>query len=66
MEGYFSTLGGVAQAMAALAPAISMIAVFALIFGGVRLWMKHRDGRKAALMLVLALVLFGNVLIWTL
>ena len=66
MEGYFGALGGVAQAMAAMAPAISMLAVFALIFGGVRLWIKHRDRQKAMLMLVLALVIFVNVVIWTL
>ena len=66
MEGYFGALGGVAQAMAAMAPAISMLAVFALIFGGVRLWIKHRDRHKAMLMLVLALVIFVNVVIWTL
>jgi hypothetical protein len=65
MEGYFGALGGIAQAMAALAPAISMLAVFALIFGGIYLWVKKRDRQKAMLMLVLALVIFGNVVIWT-
>jgi len=44
---------------------IMMIAAFALTGGG--LWMAARLGekKKGALMLVAALVLFGNVLIWT-
>ena len=66
MEGYFGALGGIAQAMSATAPAISMLAVFALIFGGVYLLVKRRERQKAALMLVLAVVIFGNVVMWTL
>jgi hypothetical protein len=66
VEGYLSALGGVAQAMAAAAPAISMLAVFALVFGGVRLWVKRGDRQKAMLMLALAVVIFANVVIWTL
>lgn len=46
------------------APAIAMLAVFALLFGGTRLW--RRDRRKAILMVVCAFVILGNVLIWTL
>ena len=65
MEGYLAALGGVAQAMAAMAPAISMLAVFALIFGGTYLWMKRGERQKAALMLVLAVVILANVVIWT-
>jgi hypothetical protein len=66
MDGYLGTLGGIARAMSATAPAISMLAVFALIFGGVYLGVKKRDRSKAVLMLVLAVVIFGNVVIWTL
>jgi hypothetical protein len=66
MDGYLGALGGIAQAMSATAPAISMLAVFALIFGGIYLWVKKHDRQKAALMLVLAVVIFGNVVIWTL
>ncbi|WEK01574.1 MAG: hypothetical protein P0Y59_07840 [Candidatus Sphingomonas phytovorans] len=66
MGGYYGTLGGVAQAMAASAPAISMLAVFALVLGGVALWVKKGDRQKAVLMLVLAVVIFANVVIWTL
>ncbi len=65
MEGYYGALGGIAQAMSALAPAISMLAVFALIFGAVALLRKKQSRQKAVLMLVLAVVIFGNVLIWT-
>lgn len=45
---------------------IAVLAVFALVAGGIRLIMTKRDRRKGALMLVAALVLLGNVLIWTL
>jgi len=66
VDGYFGALGGIAQAMTALAPAISMLAVFALIIGGIYLLVKKRERQKALLMLVLAVVIFGNVVIWTL
>lgn len=66
MDGYLGALGGVAQAMSAMAPAISMLAVFALIFGGIYLLVKKRERQKGILMLVLAVVIFGNVVIWTL
>lgn len=65
MDGYFGALGGVAQAMSALAPAISMLAVFALVIGGIYLLVKKRERQKALLMLVLAVVIFGNVVVWT-
>ncbi len=40
-----------------------MIAVLALIIGGIRV--ARHDLRRGALMLVAALVILGNVLIWT-
>lgn len=52
--------------IAAVAPAIAMLAVFALVIGGITLIVKRRDRRKGVLMLVMALVLIGNVMIWTL
>jgi hypothetical protein len=45
---------------------IAMIAVFALTAGGVVLLRRGDDGKRGLLMLAAALVLFGNVLIWTL
>ena len=66
MDGYLGALGGIAQAMSATAPAISMLAVFALIFGGIYLLVKKRERQKGLLMLLLAVVIFGNVVIWTL
>lgn len=44
--------------------AIAMIGVFALVIGAVALW-RRGERRKPALMVTAALVLFGNVLIWT-
>ena len=52
--------------MQSLASAIAMLAVFALTWGGVHLIAKRRDRTKGLLMLVCALVILGNVLIWTL
>lgn len=43
---------------------VMMIAVFALIGGGIYLIATRRDRRKGALMLVAAAVLLGNVLVW--
>lgn len=45
---------------------ILMIAAFALAAGGLFLIAKRRDAKKGALMLVCALVLVANVLVWTL
>ena len=50
---------------AAFALSLAMLAVFALVAGGVWLIAKARDRKKGALMLAAAAVLFGNVLIWT-
>ena len=52
--------------IAAAAPSIAMIAAFACLIGGGVLIAKRRDVKKGALMLVMALVLIGNVVIWTL
>jgi hypothetical protein len=46
------------------APAIAMLAAFALAIGGVTL-IRRRNRQKGVLMLVMALVLVGNVVIWT-
>jgi hypothetical protein len=45
---------------------IMMIAAFALAGGGAWLIAKGRDRKKGSLMVVCALVLLGNVLVWTL
>ena len=50
--------------LANIALSLAMIAVFALAAGGVFLWAKRRDRKRGALMLVAALVILGNVLIW--
>ena len=44
--------------------ALAMIAAFLLIFFGVRL-VRGDDRKRGMLMIVAALVLVGNVLIWT-
>ena len=51
--------------MSSLALSIAMLAVFALGAGGTWLIVKARDRKRGSLMLVAALVLLGNVLIWT-
>lgn len=45
---------------------LAMIAVILLGAGGIHLLRSRRDMKRGWLMLVAALVLFGNVLIWTL
>lgn len=45
--------------------AIAMLAVFALVGGGLYLLLRTGDTLKGVLMLVAALVLLGNVLILT-
>ncbi len=44
---------------------IMVIAAFALAAGGIWLLAKRRDLKRGLLMLVAALVIFGNVVIWT-
>ena len=50
--------------IAAAAPAIAMLGMFACLVGGVVLIVKKRDRTKGVLMLVMAAVLLGNVLVW--
>lgn len=45
---------------------ILMVSAFALTAGGAYLILKRRDRRKGALMIVAAIVMLGNVLVWTL
>ncbi len=49
-----------------IAYSIAMIAAFALAGGGAVLLVKRKDWKRGGLMLLVALVLFANVLIWTL
>jgi len=51
--------------MQSLMLSIAMLAVFALVAGGTWLIVKGRDRKRGGLMLGAALVLLGNVLIWT-
>jgi hypothetical protein len=51
--------------MTSLISGIAMIAVFALIWGGVMILRKREDRKRGILMLAAAAVLFGNVLILT-
>lgn len=52
--------------IAAAAPAIAMLGMFACLIGGTVLIAKKRDVKKGVLMLVMAAVLLANVAIWTL
>ena len=51
---------------ASTALSIAMIAAFILIAGGIKLTFGRDDRKRGLLMIVAALVLIGNVLIWTL
>lgn len=55
-----------AQMIAVAAPAIAMIAVFALLIFGFRMLLRGENRKKAGLMLLLAVVILANVLIMTL
>jgi hypothetical protein len=52
--------------LAAATMSVAMIAVFLLAGGGMVLLVRGQHRKQGALMLVAALVLLGNVLIWTL
>ena len=43
---------------------VSMVAVLALMLGGGWVILKRGEKKQGVLMLIAALVLFGNVLIW--
>jgi hypothetical protein len=51
--------------IASAALAIAMLAAFLLVLGGVRLIGRGEFRQQGWLMIVAALVLFGNVLVWT-
>ena len=51
--------------LAALTLSILMLAAFGLAAGGTWLILKRRDPRKGGLMIVAAIVMLGNALIWT-
>lgn len=52
--------------LAAAAPAIAMLAVFLCAIGGGWMVKSRRDPKRGWLLIVMAFVLLGNVLIWTL
>ena len=54
------------QTIATGALAVAMIAAFLLAAGGVRLIRRRDYARQGWLMIVAAMVLVGNVLVWTL
>jgi hypothetical protein len=53
------------NAIAQAAPAIAMLGAVACLIGGGYLLASGRDRKRGTLMLVMAAVLVGNVLIWT-
>ena len=53
------------QGFAAGAMAVAMIAAFLLIAGGIKLSLKPDGRKRGLLMIVAALVLIANVVIWT-
>lgn len=57
-------MNGALSSIAAAAPALAMFGCFACVAGGAVLIVRRRDLRKGVLMLVMAAVLFANVLLW--
>jgi hypothetical protein len=57
--------GRMQSASASALLSVLMIAAFLLGAGGMWLIVKRRDVRKGVLMLLAALVMLGNVLVWT-
>ncbi|HEY8593449.1 MAG TPA: hypothetical protein VIL42_11395 [Sphingomicrobium sp.] len=53
------------QSFSAAALALAMIAVFLLVGGGVKLALARQTRSRGVLMIVAALVLLTNVMIWT-
>jgi hypothetical protein len=53
------------QTIASAALSLAVVAAFVLAAGGLYLVAKRRDTKQGVLMLVMAVVLIGNVLIWT-
>ena len=51
--------------MGEAAPAIAMLGFFACLLGGGWMVASRRDVKRGVLLLVMAAVLLGNVLIWT-
>ncbi len=59
-------MNGTLASIASAAPAIAMLGVFAcLIGGGAMVARPQGDTKKGVLLLVMAAVLLGNVVIWT-
>jgi hypothetical protein len=55
--------GSLMESIASAALALGMVAALILAVGGAR--MLGRDRKRGLLMIAAALVIFGNVLIWT-
>lgn len=51
-------------ALEPLTLSIAVLAMFALVWGGARTW-RGGDRQKGVLMIACAVVLLGNLLIWT-
>ena len=52
-------------ALASAAPAIAMLGCFACLIGGGWMVWTGKDRKRGALLLVMAAVLLGNVMVWT-
>jgi high-affinity Fe2+/Pb2+ permease len=58
-------LGREVENYSSFAMAIAMVAAFLLIAGGVKLMLERQTRVRGVLMIVAALVLITNVMIWT-
>jgi len=57
-------MNGALASVAGAAPAVAMLGCFACLAGGAVLIVRRRERTKGVLMLVMAVVLLANVLIW--
>jgi high-affinity Fe2+/Pb2+ permease len=58
-------LGGKMESYSSVAMAIAMVAAFLLLIGGAKLMLQRQTRGRGILMIVAALVLITNVMIWT-
>ncbi len=65
MSEFYGAITGFFASNVSIVLALVMLAAFALIIGAFVVWRRTGSLEKPALMVILALVAFANVMIWT-